>query len=89
MIPIHRLLHRIRWDREFGRASFTIAYLDRLEQHLVQVEFREIIMPPGSGNVFQVMDHDGVMHNVPLHRIREVYRNGELIWQRPPSREAD
>jgi uncharacterized protein (UPF0248 family) len=85
MMPIHRLLDRIRWDREFGRAAFTIGYLERLEQRLVQVAFSEIIMTPDSGNAFQVLDNDGVMHTVPLHRIREVYRNGELIWQRPPA----
>jgi len=25
MIPIHELLHRIRWDPEFGKSDFEIA----------------------------------------------------------------
>jgi uncharacterized protein (UPF0248 family) len=24
----------------------------------------------------------GEKHTIPLHRIREVYRNGQLIWHR-------
>jgi uncharacterized protein (UPF0248 family) len=24
------------------------------------------------------------VHEVPFHRVREVYRDGVLIWQRPP-----
>jgi uncharacterized protein (UPF0248 family) len=30
MIPIHRLLNRIRWDPGFGRGRFVIGYYDRL-----------------------------------------------------------
>ncbi|WP_411555602.1 RNA repair domain-containing protein [Nitrosospira sp. Is2] len=28
------------------------------------------------------MGPDGAIREVPLHRIREVYKNGELIWHR-------
>jgi uncharacterized protein (UPF0248 family) len=31
------------------------------------------------------MDEEGVYQRIPLHRVREVYRNGALIWQRPGS----
>jgi uncharacterized protein (UPF0248 family) len=33
---------------------------------------------------FEVVDEEGVAHSIPLHRVREVYRNGELIWHRQP-----
>jgi uncharacterized protein (UPF0248 family) len=56
MTPIHELLHRIRWDPEFGHAEFKISYWDRVARRVVRV---------------------------PLHRVRAVWRNGALIWQRP------
>jgi len=34
------------------------------------------------------MDKDGVYQRIPLHRVREVFCNGELIWQRPGTSET-
>lgn len=83
MIPIHQLLSRIQWDREFGRGEFVLGYYDRVLEEIVRVPFAEIVIPPGDHQAIQVRDTDGVFHTVPLHRIREVYRDKELIWQRP------
>jgi len=82
MIPIQELLSRIRWDPEFARARFRIGYYDRLEDRTVYVDFRELFFEPGDHFAFELVDIDGIVHHIPLHRIREVYRNGELIWQR-------
>ena len=30
-----------------------------------------------------MLEAHGSVHSVPYHRVREVYRDGELIWQRP------
>ena len=32
MMPIHELLNRMRWDKEFAKADFLIGYYDRLEK---------------------------------------------------------
>jgi len=53
MQPIHELLNRIHWDKDFAQADFIIGFYDRVEEH-----------------------------SVPLHRIKEVFGNGELIWHR-------
>jgi uncharacterized protein (UPF0248 family) len=82
MQPIHELLSRIRWDREFGRSSFEIGYYDRIEEKIIRIPFEEIIRMPGDSFSFQVIDREGIGHTIPLHRVREVYRDGELIWQR-------
>jgi uncharacterized protein (UPF0248 family) len=29
-----------------------------------------------------MVDEDGVTRGIPLHRVREVWRDGELIWKR-------
>jgi uncharacterized protein (UPF0248 family) len=83
MIPIQQLLHRIRWDPEFGRGEFVIGYFDRVRGCIVQVPFARIQFDPGEHFSFTAVESDGSVHEVPLHRIREVYRNGELIWRRP------
>jgi uncharacterized protein (UPF0248 family) len=82
VITIRELLNRIHWDREYGRGDFAIGYFDRLAQRIIVVPL---------GNVrFQPDDHDSLVLNdaageplaIPLHRVYEVYRNGELIWHR-------
>jgi hypothetical protein len=35
MIPTQDLLSRIRWDEDFGRARFEIAYYDRVEKKVI------------------------------------------------------
>jgi uncharacterized protein (UPF0248 family) len=82
LIPIHQLLSRVRWDREFGRGHFAIGYYDRVGNEIVRIPLSEIIFSRDDRDSIGVMDHDGIIRSVPLHRIREVYRNSELIWHR-------
>jgi uncharacterized protein (UPF0248 family) len=84
MIPIQKLLNRIRWDKEFGKGSFEIGYEDRLEQRIVRVSFRKVRFREEDPLSFQVTDEEGVARTIPFHRIREVFRDGTLIWQRHP-----
>jgi uncharacterized protein (UPF0248 family) len=84
MIPIRSLLDRIRWDPEFGRAPFRIGYYDRIERRIVTVPLARIHFEPGNHFSFTAVEEDGSVHEVPFHRVREVYRDGVLIWQRPP-----
>ena len=82
MIPIQDLLHRIRWDAEFGRAEFQVGYYDRIERSLVLKPLAEFTFPKDRPGVFEWTDCAGELHTVPLHRIKAVYRNDELIWHR-------
>lgn len=82
MIPIHQLLSRIRWDKEFGQGDFVIGYKDRLDDRIVRIPLREIFFEPDDHFSFDLVDHDDVLHSIPLHRIKEVYKNGKLIWHR-------
>jgi uncharacterized protein (UPF0248 family) len=82
MIPIRELLNRIRWDPEYGQGDFAIGYYDRLEERIIVVPFGEVAFAPDDHFAIQVTDALGQTHNVPLHRVCEVYRNGERIWQR-------
>ena len=82
MKTIHELLSRIRWDPEFGRGEFVIGYYDRIADCIIRVPLRQVI--PADHFACQLTDDEGVLHMVPFHRIREVYKDGVLIWQRHP-----
>ena len=82
MIPIHELLARIRWDPDFGRGRFELAYFDRGRKALVRLPLERIRIAPGERFGFEALEEDGSVHSVPFHRVRAVWRDGELIWSR-------
>lgn len=82
MTPIQDLLHRILWDPKFGSGEFVIGYYDRVEREIIRVPFREIAFPKDCPGVFELFDREGQRHTIPLHRVRSVYKDGELIWHR-------
>ncbi|MEJ2060843.1 MAG: DUF504 domain-containing protein [Gammaproteobacteria bacterium] len=82
--PIQDMLNRIRWDPDYGRAEFVIGYYDRILDRVVTVPLREITFPADSHFVFELTDDEGRVHSIPLHRVRDIHRNGELIWHREP-----
>lgn len=82
MIPLHELLSRIHWDPEFGRGEFKLGYHDRVSGELVYVPLSEVRQEAGSHFTFEVTDEEGAVHSVPYHRVKEVWKDGALIWQR-------
>jgi len=82
VIPIHELMSRIRWDAEFARASFVVGYYDRVRREVVRVPFERLGFDAEDHSAFIALDEEGEAHRVPYHRVREVTRNGELIWRR-------
>ena len=84
MVPLHELLARIRWDEGFAAAHFEIAYLDHVEKRLIRIDLGEMRPDPESHSMFCILDRDGDLLSVPYHRVKQVFRNGELIWQREP-----
>ena len=88
MIPIQDLLHRIRWDPTFGAARYTIGYYDRPTHRIVTVPLECIDLPSGHRFSFAATLADGTVHEVPFHRVREVHRDGQRIWQRSVAGES-
>jgi uncharacterized protein (UPF0248 family) len=82
VIPIHELLNRIRWDHRFGAAQFAIGYYDRTMDAIIVVPFGSLTFTPDDHFNFTLIDEEGAVHTIPLHRIRQVFRDGEMIWQR-------
>jgi uncharacterized protein (UPF0248 family) len=83
MLPIRDLLNRIRWDREFGGSFFEVGILDHVRRKIIRIPFNDIRFEEHSRFLIHFEDEMGDMLTIPLHRIREVYRDGLLIWQRP------
>jgi uncharacterized protein (UPF0248 family) len=82
MIPIHELLNRIRWDEDYGNADFIVGYYDRIENRIIKVRLKELFFDKEDHFDFELIDDVGETHTIPLHRIKEVYRNGDLVWRR-------
>ena len=80
MTPIHELLARIHFDRAFGAAQFEIAYLDRRKVGLMRLPLDRIVSRSAFG--FEAEQDDGTLQAIPYHRVREVRRDGEVIWTR-------
>jgi uncharacterized protein (UPF0248 family) len=82
LIPIEDLLHRIQWDPGYAGAAIEVGYLDRVGRRIARVPFERIRLVRGHHFSFEAMEDDGTLHQVPFHRVREVWCNGRLIWER-------
>lgn len=82
MIPIQKLLSRIRWDADFSQGRFELGYFDRLEGRILRIPFQDIQFSSDNPGTFLIIDLAGRPQRVPLHRVRDVYRNGQCIWRR-------
>lgn len=82
MEPLRDLLNRIRWDRDFGAGTFELGIYDRVRDALVRTPLSAVRFEPGNSFACFLEDDDGQTLTVPLHRVREVYKDGILIWKR-------
>lgn len=82
MIPVQDLFNRIIWDKDFGRGSFEIGYYDRIAGKIIRVPFSMIELIPGDHFSFYLYDPDGETCSIPFHRVRQVFKDGQLIWHR-------
>jgi uncharacterized protein (UPF0248 family) len=83
MIPLQKLLSRIRWDPRFGRGRFELAYVDHRRAGLVRIALDQVRLRAGNRFSFDCVDADGEAVSIPFHRVRVVYRDGVPIWKRP------
>jgi uncharacterized protein (UPF0248 family) len=84
MLPLDQLLHRIKWDPEFGRGEFALGYYDRVLGEETIVPFASVMLDAQRRDTFTFTDQDGIAHHIPMHRVRAVYKDGATIWRRPP-----
>ena len=82
MTPLHELLSRIRWDGAFGAAQFELGYYDRVADRIVRVDLRDLSFDPENRAMLRLVDEEGHARSVPMHRVKEVWRNERVIWRR-------
>jgi uncharacterized protein (UPF0248 family) len=88
MQPIQQLLSRLRWDPRFRRGCYEIGYYDRQERRIIRLPFAALSFPPAAHRVFEWRDAEGQTRRIPYHRVRRVWRDGRLLWQRNPAHQA-
>ena len=81
METIRELLNRIHWDDEFGRGTFEVGIYDRVDDAIGLYPLAELAIEKGNHFSFTLF-LDGERLTIPFHRIREVRKNGECIWNR-------
>jgi uncharacterized protein (UPF0248 family) len=86
MLPIQDVLHRIQWDPAWRGGRFDIGYLDRVVGAIVRVPFEALQSGEGSRAALMVRDDDVTVRRIPLHRVRQVWKDGVVIWERPAGR---
>jgi len=84
MQPIHRVLSRLRWDPRYRHGRYAIGYFDRVLRRIVVVPFEQISFPLAARKQFEIWDGNGKRIRVPLHRVRRIYRDGRVLWERNP-----
>lgn len=87
MLPIDKLLSRMRWDPAFRLGRFEIGYYDRRQNRILRVAFEDVRQSPAKPRMLELYDAEGTLHRIPLHRVRRVFRDGRVIWERRPPHE--
>lgn len=73
MISCFNILNKIKWDKNLNPNEYSLVYLDFNRK--VEIKFNEI--KEISKNFISLEDKE-----IPLHRIREIRKKGEVIWKR-------
>lgn len=79
MQPIKDLLNKIKWDENLDEKDFVVYYLDNVTKKLEPIRFVDIKKIEGS---FIVIEKDNEETFIPMHRIHEVRKKGEVVWKR-------
>lgn len=76
MQTIKDLLNKIKWDKKENPEDYAIYYLDRITKRLKKIAYKDITDIEGT---FMLVGES----NIPLHRIKQVRKKGEVTWRRP------
>ena len=79
MITIEQLINKIKWDENEDPADYSLFYLDRVSNKLVEIKYEDILRV---NEGFIVLEREGDETQIPLHRIRRVVKKEETVWER-------
>lgn len=79
MQTILNLLNKIKWDKREDKNEYKIYYYDRRNKKNIEIRFKDI---KDFDKLFIIANKNKKEINIPLHRIKIVKRNEEIIWKR-------
>ena len=82
MVPIQDVLHRIQWDPACRGSAFELGYIDRVAGTIVRVPFGDVRLDALRPAALTLHDAAGSSIRIPLHRVRRVWRDGVIFWER-------
>ena len=85
MITITDLLNKIKWDEREDPKDYILVYYDRVEDALKDLPLTQVEVEEG----FMKTKVNGKQVSIPLHRIRQVKKQGKTIWKRQTTKELD
>lgn len=78
MISIKDLINKIKWSKEEEPSDYEIGYWDNVDKKIIFIKFGEIKKIEGN---FLLLDREKETY-IPMHRIREVKKKGNIVWKR-------
>ncbi|MBN2112160.1 DUF504 domain-containing protein [Candidatus Woesearchaeota archaeon] len=78
------LINKIKWDENENPEDYVIGYEDRISKKIVEIKFTEIKRIEGN---FMVLERDLEEVDIPMHRIRVVKKQGNIVWERAKAHE--
>ncbi len=78
-MTIKDLINKIKWNKNLNPDDYTLIYIDRIDKNKKKMNFTDIEKIEGS---FLMLTKEDKEVNIPLHRIREVRKQGKLVWKR-------
>ena len=79
MITIKDYINKIKWGPKEKKEDYRFYYIDRVNNELKEIRFLDIKDIEGGFMIIHGRYEDV---EIPLHRIREVKRNGIVVWRR-------
>jgi len=77
MQPIKDLINKIKWDKRESPKDYSLIYIDLGKKK--ELSYTDIKRLEGN---FMIIERNNEETEIPLHRIREVKKRGEIIWKR-------
>lgn len=77
MIPVQEILNKIKWTGK--PEEHTLGIYDRKENKIIKIPMKNIA---SIDKTFMLIKQEGIEKEIPLHRIRKIWKGEQLIWER-------
>lgn len=78
MLTAKQMLDKIKWSNKFKPEEITLSYFDRILNKNIKINYGEVKIEDN----FIILEKENKISEIPLHRLREIRKNGIVIWKR-------